>query len=190
MSFTTSLGTRGKPNRADQSPWDADCGVDAKSASLAEGITTKTGPQSSNNKLSVSGYHERSGLGRAVSLRRLGEPRAHQLRDDDRNVELPEHRFQRGQYGDRRADRYDRTRAKARQCAETDIVQHGDPPGPGVALSSEPRTHAERSGREHLDEHEEIGPGYGCEQIAAHRAKDVVDMDNALLEDIAQDHEG
>ena len=41
-----------------------------------------------------SGYHERSGLGRAMALRCLGEPRAHQLRDDDRNVELPEHRCQ------------------------------------------------------------------------------------------------
>jgi hypothetical protein len=93
-----------------------------------------------------------------MALRRLGEPRAHQLRDDDRNVELPEHRFERGQHGGRRADRHDRTRAKARQRAETDVVQHGDPPVPGVAPSAEPRTHAERSGYEHLDEHEEIGP--------------------------------
>src|SRR5215469_2032409 len=36
-------------------------------------------------------------LGRAVSLRRMRKPRAHQLRDYDRNVELPEHRLERGQ---------------------------------------------------------------------------------------------
>ena len=39
---------------------------------------------------------ERSGLGRAVSLLRLGEPCVYQLRDHDRDVELPKRRFESG----------------------------------------------------------------------------------------------
>src|SRR5499425_3512300 len=64
------------------------------------------------------------------------------------------------------------------------------PPVPGVEPGAKTRTHAERSGQENLDHHEEIGPRSGCKQIAAHRAKHVFCADDALLEDISEDHEG
>ena len=46
MSSSTSLGTRGKPNRVGQSRWDADRGGAANSVSPAGGMTRKTGPRS------------------------------------------------------------------------------------------------------------------------------------------------
>ena len=94
----------------------------------------------------MAGHLERSGVGRARPLRRLGKPRAHELRDYDRNVELPKYRFERCQYGGRGADRHDGSRANARQRAEADVVQHGDAPVPRVERGAEPRPDAEDPG--------------------------------------------
>ena len=72
------------------------------------------------NKIRNPNFEPRSqtvplGLRRAVSRRLVGQPRAHELRDHDGNVELSEHRFECGQHGSGRPDRHDRTRANARQ---------------------------------------------------------------------------
>src|SRR5262245_37819368 len=108
----------------------------------------------------VSGYPERSDLGRATLLRRLGESCTHELRDHDRNVELPEQRFEGDQYGGGSLDWNYHTRTDARQRAEADVGQNGEAPVPGgIEPSTESRANAERSGRENLDQHEEICPG-------------------------------
>ena len=62
--------------------------------------------------------------------------------------------------------------------------------GPSQVSKRQTPDRAERSGRENLDQHEETGPGSGCDEIARDRAKDVIGPDNALPEDISQNHEG
>ena len=68
--------------------------IAVSSAPLRSSLATwPIGPQAIQSLL-FSGHPERSGLGRDRSLRRLGEPCAYQLRDHDRDVELPEQRFE------------------------------------------------------------------------------------------------
>src|SRR5262245_66399361 len=95
----------------------------------------------------VSGYPERSDLGRATLLRRLGESRAHELRNHDRNVELPEQRFEGDQYGGGWLEWHYFTRTDARQRAEADIGQYSEEPVPGLEVCMKPRAYTKRSGR-------------------------------------------
>ena len=69
-----------------------------------------------------SGHSYCSNLGHATPLRRLGESCAHELRNHDRDVELPEQRFEGDQYGGGRLDWHYYTRTDARQRGETDVT--------------------------------------------------------------------
>ena len=81
-----------------------------------------------------------------------------------------------------------RTRTDARQRGQADVGSMAMRPVPGRVRRSNPGLKRNDPGRK-LSINKQIGACSGCEEIPAHCAEHIVATDDALREDIAQDHE-